>query len=87
MAGVRVGEEKVELVRTELLGESGDLAGDLALHVVVAFAQLHELHQVAGAPLQAIPGRNQLPILGGLAGDLAGAPGLIPRARPGELGV
>jgi len=74
-------------VRTELFGESRALFGDLALHVGVAFAQHYELDQVAGAPLQAIPGRDQLSIFGGLAGHLAGAAGFIPRARPGELGV
>jgi hypothetical protein len=84
---VRVGEQQVELVRAQLLRDLGELLGDLPFQVGVVLRQLVELDQVARAPLEAIPRGDQLAILGGLAGRLAGAARVVPRSRPGELGV
>ena len=49
--------------------------------------QLLQLDQVAGTPLQAIPGRDEGSVVGSLARHLPGALGVVPRARFGQLGV
>ena len=87
MAGVRVGEQQVELVRAQLPREPGKLFADLPVEVGVVLSELVQLDEVARAPFEAIPGRDQLAVLGGLPGQLAGAPWIVPRARTGELGV
>ncbi len=74
-------------MRTQLVAELSQLLGDLALQVAVVLRQLVELDQVTRAPLEAVPRGDQLAVLGGFAGLLAGAARVVPRARPGELAV
>jgi hypothetical protein len=87
VVGVRVGEQQVELVGAQLLGDLCELLRDLPLQVGVVLRQLVELDQVTPAPLEAVPRGDQLAVLRGLAGRLAGSAWVVPRARPGELGV
>ena len=87
MVGVWIGKQQVQLVGTELLGDGSALLVDLAFEVGVVLGQLLELDQVASTPLESIPGRDQLAVFGCLAGRLAGAAGVIPRAGLGELCV
>ena len=65
----------------KLAGDGRTLLGDLLLQLRVALRQLVELDQVPGAPLQPIPGPEQLSMLGGFAGRLTGPAGVIPGAR------
>ena len=87
MAGVRIGEEQIELVPTQLPRQPGELVSDLPVEVGVVLRELVQLDEVARAAFEAIPGRDQLAVLGGLPGQLAGAPWVVPRARTGELSV
>jgi hypothetical protein len=59
----------------------------LTLEIRIAFRELGELDQISCTPLETVPGRDQLAILRGFAGELAGAPGVVPRAGFGELCV
>jgi hypothetical protein len=87
VVGVGIGEEKVELMRAELLGKARSLLSDLPLQVDVTLGQLVDFDQVASALLESGPGRDQFAVLGSLTRHLAGAARLVPCARPGELRV
>src|SRR5207248_5859808 len=87
VVGVWVREQEVELVCAELPGHRRTLLGDLLSQLWIVLRQLLELHEVAGATLETIPGRDQLAALGGLTGDRAGMTRVIPDARFAELGV
>jgi hypothetical protein len=84
---VWVGEEKVELVGAQLSGKRRAFLPELPRELFVAIDELLQLDQVAGAPLQAIPGRDQLAVLRGLSRRLPGPPWVVPRAGLRQLGV
>ena len=81
MVRVRVGEQQVELVRAQLLGELGQLFRDLPFQVAVVLRQLVELDQVTRAPLEAVPRGDQLAVLRRLARELTRVVGVVPDAR------
>ena len=87
VAGVRIGEEQVELAPAELIGDSHAFLSHLLLELRIALCQLVQLHEVAGAPLQTLPRVDNLPVLGTLARDLARRARVIPRPRLGQLSV
>ena len=72
---------------TQLLLHGGLLFGYLLLQLGIVLAQLLELQDVAGAPLQAVPRRDLLPVLRSLARHLAGVLRIVPDPRLGELCV
>src|SRR5438445_253805 len=75
VVGVGVGEEKVELVRAELVLDRRALLLDLRLELRIALGQLVQLPEVTGPPLEAVPGGDQGSVVGALTRHLAGAPG------------
>ena len=87
VVGKGVGEQQVELARTQLFGDRGPFLVQLALQVRIAARELVELDQVAGALLQPVPGTDLLAELGGLTRHLAGVSRVVPHARLHELGV
>ena len=87
MAGVRIGEQQVELARAQLFLERRSFLIHLALQVAVTLGQLHQLDEVARAPLEAVPRSELLTQLRRIARHLTGAPGVVPDSRLGELGV
>ena len=74
-------------MRAELPGEGGALPGHLLLQLRIVVRELLQLHQVASASLEALPRGDELAVLAGLAGQLAGAARVVPRAWLRQLGV
>jgi len=85
VVGVRVGEQEIELARTELPAQLGALLFDLLLQVGIAFRELVELDEVSRASLESIPGGDELSVFRGFARRLPRPPGVIPDTRPGQL--
>jgi hypothetical protein len=77
---VWVGEQEVELARTQLGRQRRLLLGDLRRKLGVARREMVELDQVASALLQLVPGLDQLAILGSFAGERAGTARIVPDA-------
>ena len=80
---VRVGEQEVELARAQLRGKCVSLLRDLRFELGVALRQLIDLNEVTGAAFDAIPCRQQLPVLRCLARNRARARRIVPRAGLG----
>ncbi len=78
MPGVWIGEQEIELVGAQLAANLRELCRDLLAQVGVAFRQLIQLDNVARTPLEPIPRRDQLAILGGLSRHLTRLSGVIP---------
>ena len=87
MARVGICEEQVELARAQLSLQCRPLLRDLAFEIGVVLGKLLQLDEVTGAPLEAIPGRDELAMLGSLACQLTRATWIVPRARLRQLGV
>jgi hypothetical protein len=87
VVGVRIGEQQVELVRAELARNSLPFLFDLARELTVALRQLLQLDDVASAPLETVPRRDEVAVLGRLSGKLPGSSRVVPRAGLGQLGV
>ena len=87
VVGVRIGEQQVELVRTQLPGEGRTFLDDLLLELLVVLRKLLELDEVASPPLEAGPRGDQVAMLAGLSGLLACAARVVPGARLRQLCV
>jgi hypothetical protein len=84
---VRGGEQQIELVAAQLGRDLGALGGDLSFQVGVVVGELIQLDEVAGAALEPVPRRDQVAMLTGFAGELAGAARVVPRAGLRQLRV
>jgi hypothetical protein len=87
VVGVRIGEQEVQLVRAQLARDGLALLVDLTLELAVALCELLQLDDVARAALETVPRCDQLAVFRRLTRQLAGAARVVPRARPGQLGV
>jgi hypothetical protein len=77
---VGIGEEQVELARSELRSELGLFFFDLLRELRVAGRELVELDEIARPLFQLLPGSYQLAVLGRLPPEGARIPRVIPDA-------
>jgi len=77
---VWVGEEQVELARSQLGGQLCLFLLDLLRQLRVAGRELIELDEVASALLELLPGSYQLAVLGRLPPEGARIPRVVPDA-------
>src|SRR5450756_1447929 len=72
VVGERIGEQQVQLARSQVIEDRGSFLVQLPFQVRIAARELVELDQVAGALLQSVPGPARLHQLGvELVGALA----------------
>ena len=71
----------------QLAGERCTVRVDLTLELAVVPCQLLQLDDVTRAAFEPVPGGDQLAVLAGLAGQLPGAAGVVPRAWLRQLDV
>ena len=80
MISVWVGEEQVELARSQLARQLRLFLFDLLCELRVTGRELVELDEVASALLELLPGSYQLAILGGLPSKGARVSRVVPDA-------
>ena len=74
-------------MRAQLARERLLFVVELFLEVRITVRKLRKLEQVACATFETVPGRDEIPALRGLSGQLAGCTWVVPRARLRQLGV